>query len=198
MTDLPSRQRGRPKTNKHHKSHYIELKIWSWVPEGARHQDGLADWPSAVTWLWLWLYLWVYTASQLRRATQSSSPQWEPQTSPACNQQESVRIKLTTWNHFHATGFRCVWPTLLITLNYGPVWNRQFGHPTAKWRSWWKHFPPLKLVQLLEDYEGEHSALRKIFVGCVYRFCEFVRAGHLFHSYNSRYPIGTSTGITLL
>lgn len=59
-------------------------------------------------------------------------------------------------------------------------------------------FFPLKLVQLLVDYECEHSALRKRFVGCVYRFCEFVRAGHLFHSYNSRYPIGTSTGITLL
>jgi hypothetical protein len=56
MTDPPSRQRGRPKRNKNHNSQYIELKIWSWVPEGARHQDWLADWPSAVTWLWLWLW----------------------------------------------------------------------------------------------------------------------------------------------
>jgi hypothetical protein len=28
--------------------------IWSWVPDGARHQDGLIDWPSVATWLWLW------------------------------------------------------------------------------------------------------------------------------------------------
>jgi hypothetical protein len=27
--------------------------IWSWAPDGARHQDGLIDWPSVVTWLWL-------------------------------------------------------------------------------------------------------------------------------------------------
>jgi len=59
MTDPPSRQRGRPKKNKDHNSQHIGLKIWSWVPEGARHQDGLADWPSAVTWLWLWQRLKV-------------------------------------------------------------------------------------------------------------------------------------------
>jgi hypothetical protein len=28
--------------------------IWSWVPDGARHQDGPTDWPSVVTELWLW------------------------------------------------------------------------------------------------------------------------------------------------
>jgi hypothetical protein len=26
-----------------------------WAPDGARHQ-GLADWSSVVTWLWLWMY----------------------------------------------------------------------------------------------------------------------------------------------
>jgi hypothetical protein len=55
MTDPPSRQRGRSKKNKDHSSQYIGLKIWSWVPEGARHQDRLADWPSAITRLWLCL-----------------------------------------------------------------------------------------------------------------------------------------------
>jgi hypothetical protein len=29
---------------------WLQTKIWLWVPEGARHQDGLTDWPS----LWLW------------------------------------------------------------------------------------------------------------------------------------------------
>jgi hypothetical protein len=27
--------------------------IWSWAPDGARHQDWLPDWPSVVTGLWL-------------------------------------------------------------------------------------------------------------------------------------------------
>jgi hypothetical protein len=29
--------------------------IWSWAPDGAWHQDWLAEWPSVVMWLWLWL-----------------------------------------------------------------------------------------------------------------------------------------------
>jgi hypothetical protein len=34
-------------------------RIWSWAPGGARHQDGLTDWPSVVTWLWIWLlFFW--------------------------------------------------------------------------------------------------------------------------------------------
>jgi hypothetical protein len=57
MTDPPSRQRGRPpQEDKDSNSLHAKLKIWSWAPEGARHQDRLADWPSAVTWLWLWLW----------------------------------------------------------------------------------------------------------------------------------------------
>jgi hypothetical protein len=32
-------------------------QIWFWVPEGARHQDYLANWPSFVTWLLLRLDL---------------------------------------------------------------------------------------------------------------------------------------------
>jgi hypothetical protein len=27
--------------------------VWSWNPDGARHQDGLTDWSSVVKWLWL-------------------------------------------------------------------------------------------------------------------------------------------------
>jgi hypothetical protein len=29
--------------------------IWSWAPDGARHQDRQTDWPSVVMWLWLWI-----------------------------------------------------------------------------------------------------------------------------------------------
>jgi hypothetical protein len=29
------------------------INIWSWAPDGARHQDLLADWPSVAMWLWL-------------------------------------------------------------------------------------------------------------------------------------------------
>jgi hypothetical protein len=31
------------------------INIWSWGPNGARHQDVLVDWPSIAMWLWLWL-----------------------------------------------------------------------------------------------------------------------------------------------
>jgi hypothetical protein len=31
------------------------INIWSWAPDGARHQDLLIDWPSVAMWLWLWL-----------------------------------------------------------------------------------------------------------------------------------------------
>jgi hypothetical protein len=29
------------------------INIWSWAPDGARHQDLLTDWPSVAMWLWL-------------------------------------------------------------------------------------------------------------------------------------------------
>jgi hypothetical protein len=28
------------------------INIWSWAPDGARHQDLLIDWPSVAMWLW--------------------------------------------------------------------------------------------------------------------------------------------------
>jgi hypothetical protein len=33
----------------------IIINIWSWAPDGARHQDSLIDWPSVAMWPWLWL-----------------------------------------------------------------------------------------------------------------------------------------------
>jgi hypothetical protein len=35
----------------------VIINIWSWAPDGARHQDLLTDWPSVAMWLWLWLWL---------------------------------------------------------------------------------------------------------------------------------------------
>jgi hypothetical protein len=32
------------------------INIWSWAPDGARHQDLLIDWPSVAMWLWLLSY----------------------------------------------------------------------------------------------------------------------------------------------
>jgi hypothetical protein len=34
------------------------INIWSWAPDGVRHQDLLIDWPSVAMSLWLWLWLW--------------------------------------------------------------------------------------------------------------------------------------------
>jgi hypothetical protein len=31
------------------------INIWSWAPDGARHQKLLIDWPSIAMWLWFWL-----------------------------------------------------------------------------------------------------------------------------------------------
>jgi hypothetical protein len=41
-------------------SNLKKKKFWSKVPDWARHQDILTDWPLVVMWLWLWLWLWVY------------------------------------------------------------------------------------------------------------------------------------------
>jgi hypothetical protein len=33
------------------------INIWSWVADGARHQDLLIDRPSVAMWLWFWLWI---------------------------------------------------------------------------------------------------------------------------------------------
>jgi hypothetical protein len=35
-------------------SNFGKKNLWSKVPDWARHQDILTDWPSVVMWLWLW------------------------------------------------------------------------------------------------------------------------------------------------
>jgi hypothetical protein len=32
------------------------INIWSWAPDGDRHQDLVTDWVSVAMWLWLWLH----------------------------------------------------------------------------------------------------------------------------------------------
>jgi hypothetical protein len=49
----------------HFKMTYIEIRnIWSWAPDGARHQDWLTGWPSVVMGLWLWEYCDVHAVGQ--------------------------------------------------------------------------------------------------------------------------------------
>jgi hypothetical protein len=47
-----SRKRGRPTENKPVTVKRV-INIWSWAPDGARHQDLPTDWPSVTMWLWL-------------------------------------------------------------------------------------------------------------------------------------------------
>jgi hypothetical protein len=46
----------------------MKINIWSWAPDGARHQDRQTDWLSIEMWLWLWslsLQLSVHAGSSL-------------------------------------------------------------------------------------------------------------------------------------
>jgi hypothetical protein len=40
---------------RHNSIRQTVTNIWSWEPEGARHQDILIEWPSVVTRRWFWL-----------------------------------------------------------------------------------------------------------------------------------------------
>jgi hypothetical protein len=46
-----------------------KINIWSWAPDGARHQDRLTDWLSVAKWLWLW-------HAVLTKGALVSEPQW--------------------------------------------------------------------------------------------------------------------------
>jgi hypothetical protein len=45
---------------KQHRNCQTVINIWSWTPDGARHQDLLTDWQSVAMWLWLWFWLWQW------------------------------------------------------------------------------------------------------------------------------------------
>jgi hypothetical protein len=36
-----------------------KINIWSWAPDGARHQNLLIDWSSVAMCSWLWFWLWL-------------------------------------------------------------------------------------------------------------------------------------------
>jgi hypothetical protein len=65
MTDPSSRQRGRP--HRQNCKCLTETKILFWAPDGAWHQDWLADWPSVVIWLWVseWVSEWPLESPQV-------------------------------------------------------------------------------------------------------------------------------------
>jgi hypothetical protein len=44
----------------------IKINIWSWDPDGARHQGRQTDWLSVVKWLWIWLRLWLWLTATTR------------------------------------------------------------------------------------------------------------------------------------
>jgi hypothetical protein len=50
MTDSSSRQRGCPH-KKQDRNCQTVINIWSWAPDGARHQDLFTYWPSVAMWL---------------------------------------------------------------------------------------------------------------------------------------------------
>jgi hypothetical protein len=53
-TDRPLVREGAPPKKQNRNSQTVK-NIWSWAPDGARHQDLLTDWPSVAIWLWLGL-----------------------------------------------------------------------------------------------------------------------------------------------
>jgi hypothetical protein len=71
--NLISRHRKSWEGAQHRQIHRCQriIKIWSWAPDGARHQDGRTDWltdrptdrPSVVTWHWFWLRLMYHVPS---------------------------------------------------------------------------------------------------------------------------------------
>jgi hypothetical protein len=51
------------------------INIWSWAPDGARHQDRQADWLSVAMWLWLTLTLTSVNISHHNAYIKNSSQQ---------------------------------------------------------------------------------------------------------------------------
>jgi hypothetical protein len=85
--------------------------IWSWAPDGARHQDWLTGWPSVVTWLWLWAAT-QYTHWHPTRRSKEDIPQGKESQRAAYFQHGPRQLRSST-----AAGLRCERPgtTLLTT-----------------------------------------------------------------------------------
>jgi hypothetical protein len=52
----PLVREGAPPQKKNYKTVTLKKNLWSKIPDWARHQDILTDWPSVAMWLWLWLW----------------------------------------------------------------------------------------------------------------------------------------------
>jgi hypothetical protein len=76
------------------------ISIWSWTPDGARHQDLMTGWQSVAMWLWLWLEQLSFLTYQRR------------------NKERRGKTKVLTLNKYMAMGprgARCQeWPCWLV------------------------------------------------------------------------------------
>jgi hypothetical protein len=61
---------------KQDRNYQTVINIWSWAPDGARHQDLLTDWPSVVMWLWLWLFEWLHNWQLLKKGSAPRVSEW--------------------------------------------------------------------------------------------------------------------------
>jgi hypothetical protein len=73
------------------------INIWSWAPDGARHQDLQIDWPSVAMWLWLWLFLFARQrhGKHAFATTEEAVFLWvRLETSPVVNQKKLVARRM--------------------------------------------------------------------------------------------------------
>jgi hypothetical protein len=107
MIDPTSRQKGHPTETRQQLSD-INFQngsnIWSQVPEWARYQDIMTDWPSVVTWLWL-----CRAASGFSSITRTRN-KWRP----ACIEEQEVTtspLEPADSENVHTTAARTTQPT---------------------------------------------------------------------------------------
>jgi hypothetical protein len=102
MTGPTSRQRGRPPPPKNDKAVTLKKNLWSKVPDWARHQDILTDWPSVAMWLWFWLSL----------------PEIEPQ--PSRPKPVAIKYNLELWaGNFFYSELLCFWTLPNVRKRFG-------------------------------------------------------------------------------
>jgi hypothetical protein len=126
----------------------IEIYIWSWAPDGARHQDLLTDWSSVATWLRLRLLTkdipYFNVTSGGIRCNKGTPIIKKSPTPPFLSNEEQRKkgkTKVLTLNKYMAmgpSGTRCQeWPCwlvagskLLLCWQKTDPSSRQRGRPT--------------------------------------------------------------------
>jgi hypothetical protein len=53
------------------------INIWSWAPDGTRHQDLLNDWLSVAMWLWLWQFSYIVQCNWVESSWVESQQFWD-------------------------------------------------------------------------------------------------------------------------